>query len=417
MINEKANEIQYQFTAMPLNLTLCLDNNCRVMLFTLIQLSSHYASEDGYFFRTNEDLRAQTHFSENLVRGTLSTLYDNGIVNVRSVGQSKGTIPNFFKVNFDKFLEWEKINIEDCIKNPLHKIETADYRRKGFKASYLKALEESNEITDIDIKKNETALPIQSDPIEPKDEVIDLESIQKLKPNTEKTMTKTAMDIAKEIILQKRSQNTSPDVSLNPLQSEYNINNIDNENNIKKDSQKATLNSSKTVGRPQLTFEEYKAEEDRIMDKLYNVKHWCDFDMYRKDYVRLVRNNPNEKWNSFSKKRFEAIEAARLKYFAKKYENETYNPSAEEVYQRTNCGWRKNIPYTDDEEQERPKDFAERFGYVQTKPQTQLEESLDNQWAAIAEKSHNEYLEREARKNDIPLSEIHFNHDGNNLPF
>ncbi len=422
MINEKANEIQYQFTAMPLNLTLCLDNNCRVMLFALIQLSSHYADESGYFFRTNEDLKAQTNFSENLVRATLSTLYDNGIVNVRSIGKSKGTIPNCFKVNFDCFQRWEEISIEDAIKNPLYKIETADYRQKGFKVSYLKALEQSDEITDIDSKMDEVTIPKQSEPIEPKSEVIDLEGIQKPKTKAEMTMPKTAMDIARELMKQKRSQNTSPDVSLNPSQSEYNIDNIDNEDNINKDSLKATFNNSfsKTDERLQLTFEEYKAEEDRIMDKLYNVKTWSEFDMYRKDYQRLIRDNSNATWNSHTKKRFDALETARLKYFAKKCANEPYNPCAEEVYQRTKCGWKKNTPYTNEEDQEPQNDFAERVGNVQTQSQSLQEESWDNQWAAYCEKQHQAYLEQEARAKEIAKSVLREDgvmFDGNNLPF
>ncbi len=401
------------------------------MLFTLIQLSTHYANEDGYFFRTNEDLKAQTNFSENLVRATLSTLYDNGIVNVRSIGKSKGTIPNYFKVNFDCFQRWEEISIEDAIKNPLHKIETVDYRQKGYKVSYLKALEESNEIMNSVGKMDEVTIPIQSEQAkeieqtEPNSEVVDLEGIQKPKPNAIKTMTKTAMDVAKELMKQKRSQNTSPDVSLNPSQSEYNINNIDNEDNINKDSLKATFNnsSSKTDGRLQLTFEEYKAEEDRIMDKLYNVKTWSEFDMYRKDYQKLIRDNSNATWNSHTKKRFDALETARLKYFAKKCANEPYNPCAEEVYQRTKCGWKKNTPYTDDEEQEPQNDFAERVGNGQTQSQTLQEESLANQWAAYCEKQHHAYLEQEAREAKARetamsvLREDGVMFDGNNLPF
>lgn len=108
------------------------------MLFTLIQLSTYYAKEDGFFFRTNEDLKAESNLSENLVRATLSSLYDNGLIIVSSVGKSKGTTPNYFKVNFESFIKWESLSIEECMKNPMYKIETADYRHKGFTPSYLK---------------------------------------------------------------------------------------------------------------------------------------------------------------------------------------------------------------------------------------------------------------------------------------
>ena len=123
---------------MPTNLFLCLDNYCRSTLFTLIQLSTYYAKEDGYFFRTNDDLKAESNLSENVVRATLSALYSNGLIDVQTVGKSKGIIPNNFRVNIDVFAKWEELSIEDCMKNPQYKIETADYKTKGFKASYVK---------------------------------------------------------------------------------------------------------------------------------------------------------------------------------------------------------------------------------------------------------------------------------------
>ena len=87
----KKNEHKYKFTAMPVNLTACMDNNCRSMLFTLLQLSSYFENRskeenevwDGWFFRSNADLQAQTRLSENLVRATISTLYRIGIVDVK----------------------------------------------------------------------------------------------------------------------------------------------------------------------------------------------------------------------------------------------------------------------------------------------------------------------------------------------
>ncbi len=110
------------------------------MLFTLIQLASYYADEDGWFFRTNEDLRAQAKLSENLVRATLSTLYKIGVIEIRSVGNGKSKTPNHFKVNFNEFLKWEKHNIDDCCKHPDFEILTDNYKAKGWQPSYLSEL-------------------------------------------------------------------------------------------------------------------------------------------------------------------------------------------------------------------------------------------------------------------------------------
>ncbi len=109
------------------------------MLFTLLQLSSYYASEDGWFFRSNADLQAQSRLSDKMVRAVISTFHRIGVLEVKSVGQSRGAFPNQFKLNTSKFAEWEKYRLEDCVKNPSCWIVTDDYKQKGWKPSYLSA--------------------------------------------------------------------------------------------------------------------------------------------------------------------------------------------------------------------------------------------------------------------------------------
>lgn len=141
-MNEKDEKsLGYQFTAMPTNLMACMDLNCRSMLFTLVQLSSYYAKDDGWFFRTNEDLRAESQLSENLVRATLSALYKIGVVDVKTVGKGKSKTPNQFRLDAQKFKEWDKYDLEDCIKHPDLRIETDNYKAKGWQPSYIKQLD------------------------------------------------------------------------------------------------------------------------------------------------------------------------------------------------------------------------------------------------------------------------------------
>ncbi len=132
--NEK--QIEYQFTAIPTMLYLLLDNNCRSMLFTLIQLSTYYSNAEGYFFRTNEDLQFQSNLSKNLVIATIDTLYINDIVEVKTVGKSKGKYTNLYKLNFEKIVEFDKLSIEDA-KNPANKIETVAYKN-NYQPQYIK---------------------------------------------------------------------------------------------------------------------------------------------------------------------------------------------------------------------------------------------------------------------------------------
>lgn len=130
---------EYQFVAVPLNLFCRLDNNLRSMLFTLIQLQTYYAEDDGWFFRDNDDLAKQSNLSENLVRITIDVLYKEGLIDVQSVGKGKGTNtpPNRYKVNWERFKDYEKDTIENCFKDPRLAIITPKYKGSHYHPSYL----------------------------------------------------------------------------------------------------------------------------------------------------------------------------------------------------------------------------------------------------------------------------------------
>lgn len=284
------NDLGYQFIPVPMNLYLCMDNNCRSMFATMVQLSSYYANEDGWFFRTNDDLRAQSRLSENVVRATISSLYSQGLLDVKCVGKSNGTIPNYFRLNTERFSEWDNYSIEDCCKNPMYSIETHDYSVKGWKASYLlkDATEGENPISTIEVFENE---------------------------NTSITQPTTSSTTLSKI--------------------EYNIDNTENKNNIT-DSKKAI---EETTSNDTMPFEEYKKQEDYLMEKLFNVKNWTDFNIFRKDIAQLAQKSPSENCKERTILRFKKIRDGKFDYFKMKYENEPYRESLKEFYKEANCGW------------------------------------------------------------------------------
>lgn len=129
--------INYQFTQVPTKLMRLLDVNCRSMLFTLCQLSSYYADEHGRFFRTNADLSLESRLSQKLVIATLDTLYTHGIIQVWSAGKGNGKHANYFKLNFERIKEFERLTMDE-LKNPDLQLPVVDYRAKGYSPSYLK---------------------------------------------------------------------------------------------------------------------------------------------------------------------------------------------------------------------------------------------------------------------------------------
>lgn len=273
----KENEVGYQFSADPLNLMACCDLNCRSMLWTLVQLSSYYGDKDGWFFRTNEDLRAQSLLSENLVRATLSTFYRLGLVDVQTVGKGRSKTPNKFKLNLARFKDWEKYTLEDCIKHPDLRIETDKYKATGWQPSYL----------------NKS----------------DIETVT-------------------------HSDNTPQSLPI-PSLSEDNINNIE----IIKNKENKLSEGSKQIEVMNNTVEAYKKREDKLMDKLYHVTTWTDFKTFRKQISELISTASSEKIAEKTKKRFTSIAEGKIKFLKTKISKEPYNSFYDEFYREYDCGW------------------------------------------------------------------------------
>lgn len=273
-MGNKEDEVGYQFNAVPMNLMACCDLNCRSMLWTLVQLSSYYADKDGWFFRTNDDLRAQSQLSENLVRATLSTFYRVGIVEVQTVGKGKSKAPNKFRLNVERFKNWEQYSLEDCIKHPDLRIETDSYKATGWQASYLN-------------------------------------------PQEDKTISDSV---------------TVPMLTLTPPQSEDNIENTDNkENKFSERSKQLEVKSNQ--------FEEYKKQEDALLEKLYNVSTWTDFQLFRKRIKTLISTAPSEKVAEKTRTRYKKIEEGKIKFLKSIISKQPYNSFYDDFYREYNCGW------------------------------------------------------------------------------
>ena len=125
---------EYLFTQVPTHLMLCLDRNCRSVLFTLLQLSSYYQTKDnkfdGWFFRSNADLEAETRLNTKVLSGALDALFKAKIIDIipQQKGQGVKQVSRKYKVLYDEFKRFENISLEECYKNPEYLIETDDYK-------------------------------------------------------------------------------------------------------------------------------------------------------------------------------------------------------------------------------------------------------------------------------------------------
>ena len=133
-VKEEKKEKKLSYIATPSYLNACLDLNCRSLLSTLIQISSVYADEQGWFFRSNGDLVEESKLSKQVLNGALDALLNAGVIDFIPQQQGKGVkqTSRLYKVNFDRFIEFQDISIEERYKNPKYQIVTSDYKQGSF---------------------------------------------------------------------------------------------------------------------------------------------------------------------------------------------------------------------------------------------------------------------------------------------
>lgn len=130
----KTEKINYKFIPVPLKLTLLLDEKCTKVLTHLIQLHFAFADENDMYFRSIDLLCEETQLSKRVLNAVLVTLNNLYIVDVYSVGQSKGKKTNQFRINFKVIETYDSIEFETILK--INKIKTWDYTDKSFKVEY-----------------------------------------------------------------------------------------------------------------------------------------------------------------------------------------------------------------------------------------------------------------------------------------
>ena len=266
---ENLKSLDYQFTAVPTQLMILLDVNCRSMLFTLCQLSSYYSDSSGKFFRTNADLSEESRLSQKLVIASIDTLYRHGIISVWSVGKSNGKHSNYFRLNVDRFKDFERLSMDE-LKNPELQIEMVNYREKGYTPQYLK---DANVSTSASVP------------------ITDIQSISS-QDSSFSLPERTSSAISE--IIPSVSQNTNNIESIDNTDNTDNIDNIENEDII--NNKEANILNNNTE----------ESQESRMLERLANGEKveyiLADFAKNDWDYYQFckktIRNGDYEFYTS-----------------------------------------------------------------------------------------------------------------------
>ena len=203
MENKELRTLNYNFIAVPTNLFIALDTNLRNALVVLLQLLSIYSDSNGYFFRTIADLQTDFKCGKNLTIAILESLYRYGLLQVKSVGFTKknGTRKvNFYRVNVEKFKDFEQYNIYTITNNKELQLETINYKSKDFKVTYT-AQTENDVIPEPTIVQNQVSEETPSQHQEN-----GLESNKTQNPDTEKLVIEKEQDEIGEMWLEMQKE-------------------------------------------------------------------------------------------------------------------------------------------------------------------------------------------------------------------
>ena len=115
----------YQFIKVPVNLFYLMDANCSKVLTTLIQMDSFYPKTDGYFECAYKTLEQACGISQNLIKASLAGLYLEGLVDIISVGKGRGKHTNRYKINVERFQDYENTPVGIAMMTedkPIHQV-------------------------------------------------------------------------------------------------------------------------------------------------------------------------------------------------------------------------------------------------------------------------------------------------------
>lgn len=157
-LNNSKN-INYSFIAVPTQLFILLDYRLKLVLTSLIQVSTALANSKGWFFYSKEDLKKICGIkNDKTIIACLETFYRLNLLQVqaRTFTNNIGSrTANYYKINFNEIEKYNELSVYECLNIPELQIAMLDYTSEDYKTTYTAA-------TAID-SSSEKAIPEPSD--------------------------------------------------------------------------------------------------------------------------------------------------------------------------------------------------------------------------------------------------------------
>lgn len=135
-----ASSINYNFIAVPTQLFILLDYRLKLVLTSMLQVSSALANTEGWFYYSIDDLKKLSGIkSDKTVRAAIETLYRLNLVEVKArtfennIGKRTA---NYYRINFNEIEKYNELSVYECLNIEELHIPMLDYTKKDYKTTY-----------------------------------------------------------------------------------------------------------------------------------------------------------------------------------------------------------------------------------------------------------------------------------------
>lgn len=157
--NNTSRNINYNFIAVPTQLFILLDYRLKLVLTSLIQVSTALANSNGWFYYSKEDLKKLCGIkNDKTIIACLETFYRLNLLEVqaRTFKNNVGSrTANYYRINFNEIEKYNEYSVYECMNIPELQIAMLDYTSKDYQTTYTAA-------TAID-SSNEESIPASTD--------------------------------------------------------------------------------------------------------------------------------------------------------------------------------------------------------------------------------------------------------------
>ena len=138
-----SKSINYSFIAVPTQLFILLDYRLKLVLTSLIQVSTALANSNGWFYYSKEDLKKLCGIkNDKTIIACMETFYRLNLLEVqaRTFKNNVGSrTANYYRINFNEIEKYNEYSVYECMNIPELQIAMLDYTSKDYQTTYTAA--------------------------------------------------------------------------------------------------------------------------------------------------------------------------------------------------------------------------------------------------------------------------------------